>query len=115
MHKYATATALAIALNIMMLALAVSASLTPASAWYGTVSNFTHPPNERGCDSWWADNRVGAIGCHCSFGCRRQYSYIVRSPCLHRTPPFCDRTMYPVETVHTCIATCVKAKEAARH
>jgi hypothetical protein len=96
-----------------MLALAVSVSRTPANAAWGHGGPRS-PPNEGGCDSWFPDDRVGAIGCHCWFQCRRQYSYVVRLPCLNYTPPFCDVTVHPVETVHACFTTC-KAKEATRH
>ncbi len=85
-----------------ILALAVSASLTPANA-----RGWLLPSNEGRCDTWGAR---WAIGCHCWFECRRKYSYVVRLPCLNRTPPFCDITVVPVETFAACRRTCVNAK-----
>jgi hypothetical protein len=102
MHKYAAATALVIALSITMLTPAVSAGMPLL--------------HEEECDSWAHGLRRSAIQCHCSFECRRQYpGYTVTVPCLHRTPPFCDLTAWPLDAIHACAAKCVKTKTFAQH
>jgi hypothetical protein len=110
MLKYAPATALVIALNITMLTPAVSGAPPLVE---------TLPRNEEACDSLAHGLRAYAIGCHCRFECYRQHSYYNYSACLNHTPPLCDRLVHrlvhPVEAVHACVATCVKAKGAEQH
>jgi hypothetical protein len=114
MHKYAAATALVMALNITMLAPAFSA-----------VHN-VYVLHEEECDGWRPDwGRTWAIGCHCSFECRRQYSYTVTVRCWPWQPTYwqqrgrheglCDVPRVNQEAVPACMATCKKAKEAAHH
>jgi hypothetical protein len=120
MHKYAAATALVIALNITMLTPAVSGGAP-------------RPIHEEDCDGWRLDwGRTWAIGCHCSFECKRQHSYTVTLPCSSspgeggtqryegwslqpgRHEGLCDVTVHPFEAIRACVATCVKAEEAAQ-
>jgi hypothetical protein len=111
MHKYAAATSLAIALTITM--------LTPA---FSAVHNVP-VLHEEECDGWRPDwGRTWAIACHCSFECRRQYSYTVRWPCspgmqgyVSGTKGLCEGLVPgPLDTVRACEKTCVKAKGASR-
>jgi hypothetical protein len=108
MLRYAAATALVIALNIMTLTPAVS-----FGPW-----RFLMARNEGACDSTARGLRLWANRCHCSFECYRQYSYAVRSPCSPGAPGWheglCEQRVVPVEAAHACLATCVKAKEAAQ-
>jgi hypothetical protein len=117
MHKYAAATALAL---ITMLTLTVSGGGRGL------------PLHEEQCDGRPDWGRTYAIGCHCSFECRRQHSYTVTSPCSPsqgeggtqryegwslqpgRHEGLCDVTVHPFEAIRACVATCVKAEEAAQ-
>jgi hypothetical protein len=92
--------ALSTALNITMFTPAVS-----RGGW--------HPQNEGECESLAHGLRGWAIWCHCYVQCDRKYRYTVTLPCLGHAPPFCERTMVPVETTAACQRTCVKAKGAA--
>jgi hypothetical protein len=111
MLKSATATALAITLTITMLTPAVSGPSVPLL-------------NEGQCEILrpdWPKKAIYAIRCHCEFECRRQHSYTVRMPCSPDMPGYvsgmkglCERRLDPIETVHACLKTCVKEKEATR-
>jgi hypothetical protein len=115
MHKYAAVTGLVIALNITMLTPAVS---TSSLEFTGPYSKMPHLRSEGQCDSWANGLPLYAIHCHCRFECNRQYRYTVSVPCTPgqrgRDEGFCDRRVHPVESVHACMETCVKAKAAVQ-
>jgi hypothetical protein len=115
MLKSAAATVLVIDLiNITMLTPAVSTSLLEFTGRYRP-----HVRNEGACDSWANGLPLYAIHCHCRFDCNRRYRYTVNLPCSPGQrgwhEGFCDRRVYPAESIHACMAACVNAKETARH
>jgi hypothetical protein len=114
MHKYAAAAAAAAAITLSL------TMLTPAVSAGGRY----FPLHEEGCDGYRPDwGRTYAIRCHCDFECSRKYSYTLTLPCSGGYAGYvsktrnglCDVTVHPVEEVRACMATCVKAREAAQH